>query len=138
MESRHRAAQKVFKDAGGYAPTIGVLGTVMGLLHVMQLLDQPQMLGPAIAGAFMATLYGVGSANVIFLPVAGRLAGLTLSEVLSRTLVIEGILAIQAGENPRVVSERLLGFIPPAERDEASTSGPNLRAVPDAGEAQAA
>src|SRR5680860_319791 len=113
MESRHRTAQKVFKDAGGYAPTIGVLGTVMGLLHVMQLLDQPQMLGPAIAGAFMATLYGVGSANVVFLPGGGGLAGLTQAEELSRTLVIEGILAIQAGENPRVVSERLLGFIPP-------------------------
>src|SRR5918911_4149573 len=63
MEARHRAAQKLFKDAGGYAPTIGVLGTVMGLLHVMQLLQTPELLGPAIAGAFMATLYGVGSAN---------------------------------------------------------------------------
>jgi chemotaxis protein MotA len=70
--------------------------------------------------------------------VAGRLAALTAEEVLCRTLVIEGILAIQAGENPRVVSERLLGFIPPAERDEAQSSGPNLRAVPDAGESQAA
>jgi chemotaxis protein MotA len=138
MEARHRAAQKVFKDAGGYAPTIGVLGTVMGLLHVMQLLDQPQMLGPAIAGAFMATLYGVGSANVVFLPVAGRLAALTQEETLCRTLVVEGILAVQAGENPRVVSERLLGFIPPAEREAAQASGPNLRAVPDAGETQAA
>jgi chemotaxis protein MotA len=138
MEGRHRAAQKVFKDAGAYAPTIGVLGTVMGLLHVMQLLDQPQMLGPAIAGAFMATLYGVGSANVIFLPVAGRLAGLTQAEVLARTLIVEGILAIQAGENPRVVNERLLGFLAPAEREDAAQAGPNLRSVPDAGEAQAA
>lgn len=116
MEARHRAAQKVFKDAGGYAPTIGVLGTVMGLLHVMQLLDQPQLLGPAIASAFMATLYGVGSANIIFLPVAGRLASLTLSETLSRTLVIEGILAIQAGDNPRVVQEKLMAYVPPALR----------------------
>jgi chemotaxis protein MotA len=137
MEARHRAAQKLFKDAGGYAPTIGVLGTVMGLLHVMQLLDKPQLLGPAIAGAFMATLYGVGSANVIFLPVAGRLGVLTLAEVQTRTMVIEGILAIQAGENPRVIAERLLGFLAPAEREAASQSGPNLRAVPDA-EAQAA
>jgi chemotaxis protein MotA len=99
----------------------------------MQLLQTPELLGPAIAGAFMATLYGVGSANVIFLPVAGRLAVLTQAEVLARTLVIEGILAIQAGENPRVVSERLLGFIAPADREAASESaGPNLRAVPDA------
>jgi chemotaxis protein MotA len=133
MEARHRAAQKLFKDAGGYAPTIGVLGTVMGLLHVMQLLQTPELLGPAIAGAFMATLYGVGSANVIFLPVAGRLGVLTQAEVLARTLVIEGILAIQAGENPRVVSERLLGFIAPADREAASQpAGPNLQAVPDA------
>jgi chemotaxis protein MotA len=133
METRHRAGQKLFKDAGGYAPTIGVLGTVMGLLHVMQLLQTPELLGPAIAGAFMATLYGVGSANVIFLPTAGRLAVLTQSEVLNRTLVIEGILAIQAGENPRVVSERLLGFLPPADREAAATpASPNLQAVPDA------
>jgi chemotaxis protein MotA len=137
MEMRHRAGQKLFRDAGAYAPTIGVLGTVMGLLHVMQLLQTPELLGPAIAGAFMATLYGVGSANVVFMPVAGRLAGLTQAEALNRTLVIEGILAIQAGENPRVVSERLLGFLPPADREAASESGPNLRAVPDA-EAQAA
>ena len=80
MEARHRVGQKLFKDAGGYAPTIGVLGTVMGLLHVMQLLQTPELLGPAIAGAFMATLYGVGSANIIFMPVAGRLAALTQSE----------------------------------------------------------
>jgi chemotaxis protein MotA len=139
MEARHRAAQKLFKDAGGYAPTIGVLGTVMGLLHVMQLLQTPELLGPAIAGAFMATLYGVGSANVVFLPTAGRLAVLTQAEVLARTMVIEGILAIQAGENPRVVQERLLGFMAPAEREAAQGGGgPNLRAVPDPGEAQAA
>jgi chemotaxis protein MotA len=135
MESRHRAGQKLFRDAGGYAPTIGVLGTVMGLLHVMQLLDQPQMLGPAIAGAFMATLYGVGSANVIFMPVAGRLAALTQAEVLMRTVVIEGILAIQAGENPRVVGEKLLGFVPPAQREEAAAPAP-LKAVDN--QAQAA
>ena len=133
METRHRANQKLFKDAGGYAPTIGVLGTVMGLLHVMQLLQTPELLGPAIAGAFMATLYGVGSANIIFLPVAGRLAVLTASEALNRTLVIEGILAIQAGENPRVIAERLLGFIPPADREAAAAPGaPTLQAVPEA------
>ena len=105
----------------------------MGLLHVMQLLQTPELLGPAIAGAFMATLYGVGSANVVFLPTAGRLAALTQTEVLNRTLVIEGILAIQAGENPRVVSERLLGFLPPAERDAAAEpAAPTLQAVPEA------
>jgi chemotaxis protein MotA len=134
MEARHRAGQKLFKDAGGYAPTIGVLGTVMGLLHVMQLLDQPAELGPAIAGAFMATLYGVGSANVIFLPVAGRMAALTAAEVAMRTVVVEGILAIQAGENPRVVSEKLLGFVPPDERELAEAAP----ASAGASEAQAA
>jgi chemotaxis protein MotA len=138
MEGRHRANQKLFKDAGGYAPTIGVLGTVMGLLHVMQLLQTPELLGPAIAGAFMATLYGVGSANIIFLPVAGRLAVLTQSEAQNRTMVIEGILAIQAGENPRVIGERLLGYLPPEAREQAAGSGPNLKAVPDDMAAQAA
>jgi chemotaxis protein MotA len=136
MESRHRAGQQLFKDAGAYAPTLGVLGTVMGLTHVMSNLDKPATLGPAIAGAFIATLYGVGSANVIFLPVAGRLKGLSQAEVHTRSMIVEGIMAIQAGENPRVVSEKLMGFVAPELRESAG-GAPNLKAV-DGGQAQAA
>jgi chemotaxis protein MotA len=139
METRHKTGQSMFKDAGAFAPTMGIIGTVMGLVSVLQKLDQPELLGPSISAAFMATLYGVGSANVIFLPVALRLKSLSQSEVELRVLVLEGILAIQAGDNPRVVGEKLLSFVPPAEREAASAEGrPKLAAVEDGAAAEAA
>ena len=101
MSSRHSVAGKVFKDAGGFSPTIGIIGTVMGLIHVLENLDNPETLGPAISGAFIATLYGVAMANVIFLPTANRLAGLSKAEVELRTLTLEGILGLPAGHTPR-------------------------------------
>jgi len=120
MGARHSVAAKVFKDAGGFSPTIGIIGTVMGLIHVLENLDNPETLGPAISGAFIATLYGVAMANVIFLPTANRLAGLSKAEVELRTLTLEGILGIQAGDNPRILAEKLQSFIPPALRNGAS------------------
>jgi chemotaxis protein MotA len=138
MSARHKAGQAIFRDAGAFAPTLGIIGTVMGLISVLQKLDQPETLGPAISGAFIATLYGVGSANVIFLPVALRLKGMSEAEAEARILVLEGILAIQAGDNPRVVGEKLLSFVPPAEREAASGAGaPRLEAV-EGGAAEAA
>jgi chemotaxis protein MotA len=119
LSARHAAARGVFKDAGGYAPTIGIIGTVMGLVHVLQNLANPETLGPAISGAFIATLYGVASANLVFLPVANRLKQLSAAEVELRMLTIDGILGIQAGDNPRILSEKLRSFIPPAERASA-------------------
>jgi chemotaxis protein MotA len=135
MRHRHKVGAKTFEIAGGFAPTMGIIGTVMGLISVLQKLDQPETLGPAISGAFIATLLGVGAANVIFLPVAYRLKSLSDSEAEARILVQEGILAIQSGDNPRVVAEKLMSFVPPAERqdeeDESSADGPVLRAVDD-------
>ena len=135
MRGRHKQGAKVFEAAGGFAPTMGILGTVMGLISVLQKLDQPETLGPAISGAFIATLLGVGIANVVFLPVALRLKQLSEAEVESRYLVLEGILAIQSGDNPRVVEEKLISFVPPAEREVAPEpdpdDGPQLRAVDD-------
>jgi chemotaxis protein MotA len=130
MHSRHKAGWGVFEKAGGFAPTMGIIGTVMGLVHVLENLSAPETLGPSISGAFIATLIGVGSANVVFLPVANRLKGLSEEELEARTLVVEGILAIQSGDNPRVVAEKLISFVPPAERDAAdSGDGPALHAV---------
>jgi chemotaxis protein MotA len=135
MHARHKVGWGVFEKAGGFAPTMGIIGTVMGLVHVLENLSAPETLGPSISGAFIATLIGVGSANVVFLPVANRLKALSEEEVEGRTLVLEGILAIQSGDNPRVVAEKLISFVPPGQRapDEES-AGPELRAV----EAQAA
>ena len=141
MRSRHKAAGKVFESAGGFSPTMGVLGTVMGLISALQKLDQPETLGPAISGAFIATLLGVGAANIVFLPVAQRLKQLSEAEVHARVLTLEGILAIQSGDNPRVIEEKLISYVPPAERDAEEPEpdeGPQLRAVESDDEAMAA
>jgi chemotaxis protein MotA len=127
MAARHKQGAETFKTAGGFAPTMGIIGTVMGLVHVLENLSAPDTLGPAISGAFIATLMGVGAANVIFLPVAGRLKGLSHEEVNERTLVLEGILSIQSGDNPRVVAEKLMSLVPPAERAAGAEAKPNLR-----------
>ena len=116
MRKRHSAAAQPFEKAGGFAPTMGIIGTVFGLVHVLKNLSAPETLGPSISSAFIATLLGVASANVVYLPIANRLKQLSAQELHARALVVEGILAIQAGDNPRVVADKLLSFIPPAER----------------------
>jgi chemotaxis protein MotA len=116
MKKRHAAGVQPFDKAGGYAPTMGIIGTVFGLVHVLGNLSAPETLGPSISAAFIATLLGVASANVVFLPVAARLKALSAEELHFRAMTLEGILAIQAGDNPRVVAEKLLAYVPPAER----------------------
>src|SRR3954453_20362424 len=119
MRKRHSAAAQPFEKAGGFAPTMGIIGTVFGLVHVLKNLSAPETLGPSISSAFIATLLGVASANVIYLPIANRLKQLSAEELHARSLVVEGILAIQAGDNPRVVQEKLMTFVPPALRADA-------------------
>ena len=116
MAGRHAKGVEPFEKAGGFGPTLGITGTVMGLIHVLENLSQPSTLGPAISGAFIATLYGVGSANIIFLPVANKLKFLSSIEMELGYLTIENILAIQAGDNPRVVESKLLSYVAPEER----------------------
>jgi chemotaxis protein MotA len=116
MAARHALGSGIFEKAGGFAPTIGIIGTVMGLVHVLQNLSAPSTLGPSISSAFLATLLGVASANVVYLPVCYRLKALSNEEIELRTLTIEGILSVQAGDNPRIVAEKLNSFVPPAQR----------------------
>jgi chemotaxis protein MotA len=124
MKKRHAGSRQPFEKAGGYAPTMGIIGTVFGLIHVLGNLDAPETLGPSISAAFIATLIGVASANVIYLPIAARLKQLSEEELHARSLVVEGILSIQAGDNPRVVAEKLVTFVPPAQRTpEGEPSG---------------
>ncbi|MEV4421603.1 motility protein A [Patulibacter sp. NPDC049589] len=123
MAARHAVGSGAFEKAGGFAPTIGILGAVLGLMHALGFLDQPAMLGPAIAGAFVATLLGVGLANIVMLPIGNRLQALSLEEQGLREMTMEGVLAIQAGENPRIVSERLQTFVPPAQRSALADDG---------------
>jgi chemotaxis protein MotA len=115
--ARHAEGATPFEKAGGFAPTMGIIGTVMGLVHVLQNLAAPASLGPAISSAFIATLMGVGSANVVFLPIANRLKAISKQEVELRMLTLDGILAVQAGDNPRIVADRLNSYIAPLERD---------------------
>jgi chemotaxis protein MotA len=116
MAARHHASAGPFEKAGGFAPTMGIIGTVLGLVHVLQNLAAPSTLGPSISAAFIATLMGVGSANVVFLPIANRLKAISAEEVELRMMILEGILSIQAGDNPRLVSEKLMSYLPPAQR----------------------
>jgi chemotaxis protein MotA len=127
MAARHEAGAAPFEKAGGFAPTMGIIGTVLGLVHVLQNLAAPSTLGPSISAAFIATLMGVGSANVIFLPIANRLKAISGEEVELRMMTVEGILSIQAGDNPRLVSEKLMSYVPPEERE--ADEGPALASV---------
>lgn len=115
-----KQAAKYWTAAGGYAPTIGIVGTVMGLVHVLEQLANPEELGHLIAAAFVATLWGVLSSNVIFLPLAARLKRLAELEVHRMELIVEGVAAVQAGSNPRVVAQRLSSRLPAEQRSEAA------------------
>ncbi len=110
-EEHQRQAAKVWESAGGYAPTIGILGAVMGLIHVMENLSDPSKLGGGIAVAFVATIYGVGSANLLFLPIANKLKALIAHQVTMREMLIEGLGSIANGENPRIIETKLQGYV---------------------------
>lgn len=101
---------KVYEAAGGYAPTVGILGAVIGLIQIMQNLSDPSKLGAGIAVAFVATIYGVGSANLMFLPMATKLKMKARHEARRRELMLESVLAIQEGLNPQMIEEKLYGF----------------------------
>ena len=115
-EEYNMSSSKVFESAGGYAPTIGILGAVLGLIHVMENLAEPDKLGGGIAVAFVATVYGVGSANLLWLPLAGKMKSKIREEVIIKEMIIEGLISISEGENPRRVEEKLGGFLREASR----------------------
>lgn len=111
FEGFQRQAARIWEAAGGYAPTIGILGAVLGLIHVMENLSDPARLGSGIAVAFVATIYGVGLANLVFLPIANKLKAVIAQNVVMRELLVDGLVAIANGENPRVIESRLHGYI---------------------------
>ena len=110
-ESHYTDAAKVWMAAGGYAPTIGIIGAVMGLIHVMENLSDPSKLGSGIAVAFVATIYGVGSANLVFLPISSKLRFHVSRLVRLKEMFIEGIVSIANGENPRMIEAKLQGYV---------------------------
>jgi chemotaxis protein MotA len=119
MQLRHKPGAGMFEAMGGFSPTMGIIGTVMGLVHVLENLSEPDKLGPLIASAFLATLYGIFFANALFLPFASKLKAKSAEEAHLKQLVVEGVLAVQSGDNPRVVREKLDAYLPPALRGGA-------------------
>lgn len=114
QEEAAEVGAKVFEAAGGYAPTIGILGAVLGLIHTMEQLSDPSKVGEGIAVAFVATVYGVGSANLLFLPAANKVKRQLAQDRLCKEIIIQGVLAIQEGLNPRLVEDKLRIYL--AER----------------------
>ena len=140
MRARHKHGIAFFAAAGGFAPTFGIIGTVMGLISVLKQLDNPSALGESIAAAFLATLWGLLSSNLIFLPISSKLKAKSEEEARERYMQLEGILAIQAGENPRIVRDKLSAFEAPGsakgEEDAGKAKGPaKTEAVGTAGKA---
>lgn len=110
-EQKYENYAKIFESAGGYAPTMGIIGTVMGLIHVLGSLTDPGALGPSIAVAFTATLYGVASANVLYLPIASKIRARSAEQLLQMELLFHGVLSVQAGDNPLLVRKKLESFL---------------------------
>ncbi len=130
-EKHLMAGAGILETAGGYAPTMGIIGTVMGLIHVLSNLENPNELGPAIAVAFLATFWGIATANLFWLPVAGKLKVLAREEAELRTLVVEGILSIQKGDSPAILREKLEAFVahrPQPKKAEEAAAAPQLNA----------
>jgi chemotaxis protein MotA len=110
-EQELKMSARVWEAAGGYSPTIGILGAVLGLIHVMENLSDPSKLGAGIAVAFVATIYGVGLANLVFLPMANKLKAHINQMVSRREMIIDGLVGIANGDNPRIIESRLQGYI---------------------------
>lgn len=110
-EEELRLSARIWEAAGGYSPTIGILGAVMGLIHVMENLSDPSKLGAGIAVAFVATIYGVGLANLVFLPIANKLKAHIGRLIVQREMIVDGLVGIANGDNPRIIESRLRGYI---------------------------
>jgi chemotaxis protein MotA len=118
MQERHKLGETFFTSLGGFSPTLGIIGTVMGLINMLAKLSEPGKMGESIAAAFIATLYGVSFANLVYLPIAAKLKINTAEEVIACEMTIEGVLSIQAGDNARIVETRMMAFLPPKLRTQ--------------------
>lgn len=110
-EQLHWQSARVWESAAGYSPTIGIIGAVLGLIHIMQSLADPSKLGAGVAVAFVSTIYGVGLANLVYMPVAGKLKILIMQQMTMREILVDGLSGIANGENPRYVESKLQGYL---------------------------
>ncbi len=116
VEERHRLGAEIFTTMGNYAPAMGMVGTLIGLVQMLMRMNDPSMIGPSMSVALVTTFYGVITAYLIFLPLAGKLKRLSAQELMVKQLIINGILSMQAGDNPRILEQKLHAFISPHER----------------------
>ena len=124
MEDRHNMGASIIDSAGTFAPAFGMIGTLIGLVQMLANMDDPSQIGPAMAVALLTTLYGAVLANLVCLPTVGKLKARTATELLQKEVVIEGILSIQSGDNPRVVEQKLKAFVSPTIRERIVIGGP--------------
>jgi chemotaxis protein MotA len=119
VATRHRNGKAVIDQLGRFAPAFGMIGTLMGLIIMLGNMDDPSAIGPGMAVALITTLYGAIMANLVFLPLAEKLGEINKHELLTMEIVVRGIMAIQAGDNPRVIEQKLSTFIPPRQRTQS-------------------
>ncbi|MBN1524460.1 MAG: motility protein A [Spirochaetales bacterium] len=117
IQERHGVGIKIFDDWGKLAPAFGMIGTLIGLIFIMQNIEDKSAIGPGMATALITTLYGAVMANLIFIPIKSKLEDRDASETLVKEIMIEGIISIQQGDNPRILEEKLIAFLPPARRE---------------------
>jgi len=120
IEDRHKLGAEIFTTMGTYAPALGMVGTLIGLVQMLQSMSDPSSIGPAMAVALLTTFYGAVGANLLFMPVAGKLRTRSSEEVLVKEMMIEGVICLSNGENPRIVEQKLMAFLPPAQRQNES------------------
>lgn len=123
IEDRHKSRSKIFEAAGGFSPTMGIIGTVLGLVEILGSLEEPDTLGPKIAKAFIATLYGIGFANLLWLPLSNKLKEKNRMEILYKSMIIEGLLLIQEGVNTNYMEEKLSSFIAEGQKPGKGSGG---------------
>ena len=119
IRSRHQLGAEVFTTMGTFSPALGMIGTLIGLVQMLQTLDDPSRIGPAMAVALLTTFYGSIMANIVCLPIAGKLRVRSKEEVLTKEMTIRGIISLANGDNPRILEQRLMAFIPPDQRESS-------------------
>ncbi|HOP71448.1 MAG TPA: motility protein A [Bacillota bacterium] len=129
IAQRHKMGQSLFETMGAFAPAFGMVGTLIGLIQMLVNLDAPEAIGPGMATALVTTFYGSVLANLVFLPIANKLKNKSAAEIFRKEAIIEGVLSIQAGDNPRIVQEKLKSFVSPKKRSEIQMPS-RLREVP--------
>jgi len=119
VRNRHQLGAEIFSTMGTFSPALGMIGTLIGLVQMLQTMDDPSRIGPAMAVALLTTFYGSIMANIVCLPISGKLRTRSKEEVLTKEMAIQGIVSLTNGDNPRILEQKLQAFIPPNQRESS-------------------